>query len=527
MSKYIFVTGGVISGLGKGITAASLGRLLKSHGLSVFVLKCDPYLNVDTSNMSPIQHGEVFVTKDGGETDLDLGHYERFIDVELTKISSLTTGKIYQSIINKERQGLYNGATIQIIPHVTNEIKQEILTPTEDIVIVEIGGTVGDIESLPFLDAIRQLRREKGRENTLFIHVTLLPFVEASGELKTKPTQHSVKELRSLGIQPDVLVLRTNMDVDDEIRSKISSFCDVDMDCVFVTKDVKNIYEVPSALLSQKLDQKVLKQLNITHTKLDFSIWQNLLDVIHNRNCTITIGLVGKYIALHDSYLSVVEALKHAGYKYGCKIRINWISSEVLSPETSHTYLKDLDGIIVPGGFGPRGMLGMIEAVRYARVNKVPFFGICLGMQMVLLEYARNILNIKEATSTEIDKNSSQDVITYLFAKKMRIGEKEINIVNNTLASRAYNSLIANERYRHRYGLNPNYQKQFMEGGLIISGTSDEGRIAEIVELANHPFFLGVQSHPEFKSRPTKEHPLFSKFIEASYQNYLKKRETK
>jgi CTP synthase len=433
----------------------------------------------------------------------------------------MTTGKIYQQIIEKERAGFYNGATIQIIPHVTDAIKEQIYQPKEDIVIVEIGGTVGDIESLPFLDAIRQIRREKGKENVCFVHVTLLPYLEVSGEIKTKPTQHSVKELRSLGIQPDIIVLRTNQIVDDGIKNKISSFCDVERDCVFVTNDVSNIYYVPNNLLLQNLDKRVLSLLNIKDTIIDFSVWNNLLDVLNARKHKIRIALVGKYITLHDSYLSVVEALKHAGYPFSSKIHIDWISSEVLNDATAHEYLADKDGIIVPGGFGPRGMEGMISAIKYARINKVPLFGICLGMQMISIELARNVLGITDATTLEIDKNAIHPVVTYLYNKKMHIGEHEVQLIPNTIAYASYKEKVIHERFRHRFGLNPEYVGLYKKAGIIISGTSNEGLIPEIIEIKDHPFFVGIQAHPEFKSRPTNCHPLFYSFIEAAFKKYL------
>ncbi|MDR2822869.1 MAG: CTP synthase [Acholeplasmatales bacterium] len=516
MRKFIFVTGGVVSGLGKGITAASLGRLLKSHGLSIFVLKCDPYLNVDTSNMSPLQHGEVYVTNDGGETDLDLGHYERFIDVDLSSNSSLTTGKVYEEIIRKERKGEYNGETIQIVPHVTNEIKRRIFLAQEesqaDIVITEIGGTVGDIESLPYLEAIRQIRREIGKENTLFIHVTLIPFIESSNELKTKPTQHSVKELRSIGIQPDIIVCRSNFEIDDSIKNKVSLFCDVEKESVFLAKDLKHVYEMPLFLHEQGMDNKVCELMNIKNTKANLDDWIQLVEIIKTRKNRLNIGLVGKYVSMHDAYLSVVEALKHGGYIVDSKIKIKWIDSEQVTESNVSEMLFDLDGVIVPGGFGKRAVDGMITTLKYCRINNIVTFGICLGMQAMAIEFARNVLNIKDATSEEYDKNAKNKVINYIDSGKMRIGAHNINIVPNSKSSFIFGTSVISERYRHRFGFNLEYTKLF-EDNLFIVGGRGKSNSVEILELKNNDFYIGIQSHPEFKSRPTNPHPLFQEFI--------------
>lgn len=535
MSKYIFVTGGVVSGLGKGITAASLGRLLKQRGLSVFVQKFDPYINVDPGTMSPLQHGEVFVTKDGGETDLDLGHYERFIDTELTRNSSITTGRIYLNVLNKERRGDYLGTTVQVIPHITNEIKRKIFEAGEeskaDIVITEIGGTVGDIESLPFIEAIRQLRSDLGREEVLFIHTTLIPYISASGELKTKPTQHSVKELRSFGIHPDVIVCRSEYGLSDEIKSKIALFCDVKKEHVILSPDVDNLYEIPIILQKQKFDEIICEQLGFKTNDADMAEWKELIRLTNNLDHKVTIALVGKYTALHDAYLSVAEALKHAGYPIYTHVNIKWIDSESFDLGDPSELLGDVDGLIVPGGFGGRGIEGKIKAINYARVNKIPFLGICLGMQLAVIEFARNVANLKDANSTEFDESTSNPIISIMESQQglvdkggtMRLGNYECKIKPNTLAYSTYNSDCVLERHRHRYEFNNKYLEALTSKGLVISGINEEFDLVEIVELKDHPCFIATQAHPEFKSRPNRPHPLFKVLIRAAYNKTYNK----
>jgi CTP synthase len=535
MSKYIFVTGGVVSGLGKGIAAASLGRLLKNRGLNIFVQKFDPYINVDPGTMSPLQHGEVFVTKDGGETDLDLGHYERFIDTELTKNSSITTGRIYLNVISKERRGDYLGTTVQVIPHITNEIKRKIFEAAEesnaDIVITEIGGTVGDIESLPYIEAIRQLRSELGKEQVLFIHTTLVPFISASGELKTKPTQHSVKELRSFGIQPDVIVCRSEYGLDDSIKSKIALFCDVKKEHVILLPDVDNLYEVPIILQKQKFDEIICNQLGFKTKDADMDNWKELIRQTNNLSYRLKVALVGKYTALHDAYLSVIEALKHAGFPLYTKVEVKWIDSESFDLEDPSNLLNDVDGLIVPGGFGGRGIDGKIKAINYARTHNLPFLGICLGMQLAVIEFARNVANIKDANSTEFDENTPNPVIDLMrnqidivnLGGTMRLGNYECKIKPDTLAYQAYQVDTVLERHRHRYEFNNNYKDVLTKEGLIISGVNEEHDLVEIIELKDHPFFVATQAHPEFKSRPYRAHPLFREFIKAAYKKAYNK----
>ncbi len=530
-TKFIFVTGGVVSSLGKGITAASLGRLLKSRGLKVTIQKFDPYINVDPGAMSPYQHGEVFVTDDGAETDLDLGHYERFIDINLTKNNSITTGKIYWSVLNKERRGDYEGKTVQVIPHITNEIKERILKSSKerdlDVIITEIGGTVGDIESLPFLEAIRQLKSDVGRENVMYIHVTLVPYLAKSGELKTKPTQHSVKELRSLGIQPDLLICRTEHHIDEDLKGKIALFCDLDPSEVIENMDVETIYELPQMLEDQGLSKMVIEHLNLQCGELELSEWNSIIDKVKNPKGKVKIALVGKYVELRDAYLSVAEALRHGGIANDVEVDIDWVNSEHLGIDSCSTALKDADGIIVPGGFGNRGIDGKICAINYARENKIPFFGICLGMQLASIEFARNVCGLEGAHTTEIEPETPYPIIDLMLDQKeveniggtLRLGIYPCKITEGTKAMEIYNDEIIYERHRHRYEFNNEYREQLKEAGLVISGTSPDDSLVEMVELKDHPWFVGVQFHPEFKSRPTKAHPLFKGFIAASVEN--------
>lgn len=527
MTKYIFVTGGVVSSLGKGITAASLGRLLKNRGLKVTIQKFDPYINVDPGTMSPYQHGEVFVTNDGAETDLDLGHYERFIDINLNKYSNITTGKVYSTVIKKERRGDYLGGTVQVIPHITNEIKDQVFragsATNADVVITEIGGTVGDIESLPFLEAIRQIKNEVGRDSVMYIHCTLVPYLAAAGELKTKPTQHSVKELRSLGIQPDIIVLRTEVEVSKEQKEKIALFCDIAENAVIEMPDADTLYQVPISLQEQHLDDIVLKHFGLEYPQAEMDDWIQLLEKVRNLSKTIDIGLVGKYVELQDAYLSVVESLKHAGYEYDADINVHWINSETLTKEAIEEELSHVDGIVVPGGFGTRGIEGKIEAIRYARENKVPFLGICLGMQLATVEFARNVLGLKDAHSTEIDPEAAHPVISLRPEQEdveelggtLRLGAYPCKLVEGTKAKAAYDGKdMIEERHRHRYEVNNAYRGQLEENGFIISGLSPDERLVEIIELKDHPWFVACQFHPEFTSRPTRPQPLFKGFIE-------------
>ncbi len=530
MTKYIFVTGGVVSSLGKGITAASLGRLLKNRGLKVSMQKIDPYLNIDPGTMSPYQHGEVFVTDDGAETDLDLGHYERFTDNNLSKNSSVTTGKIYWSVINKERKGEYLGGTVQVIPHITNEIKSRIYRVgkegSPDIVITEIGGTVGDIESLPFLEAIRQIKYEVGSENVLFIHVTLVPYLSKAGELKTKPTQHSVKELRSIGIQPDIIVCRTEKPLSGEMKDKIGLFCNLEGESVVQNTDADTLYEVPLLLNKEGLDSLVVKKLGLKCGEPVLDEWKALVDKILNPKNKVRIALVGKYIELHDAYMSVAEALGHGGIANEAEVEIEWINSCDLKDDNYEEILKDVDGILVPGGFGKRGIEGKILAAKFARENKVPYFGICLGMQIAVIEFARNVLGLKEAHSTELDPATPYGVISLMpeqadideLGGTMRLGLYPCKLMENTKAYEAYNDELIFERHRHRYEFNNEYREKMIEKGLVLSGVSPDERLVEIVELPDHPWFLGCQFHPEFKSRPNRPHPLFKDFIKAALE---------
>jgi len=527
-TKFIFVTGGVVSSLGKGITAASLGRLLKNRGLKVFMQKFDPYINVDPGTMSPYQHGEVFVTDDGAETDLDLGHYERFIDENLSVHSSVTTGKIYSSVIEKERRGDFLGATVQVIPHITNEIKSKLDAAAKeseaDVIITEIGGTVGDIESLPFLEAIRQSRRDYGYNNTMYIHNTLVPYLETTGELKTKPTQHSVKELRSLGITPDVIVLRTSHEVTNSMREKIALFCDVRKEAVIQCIDVKILYEVALNFRDQHLDDIVCEHLNLVTGPGNMEGWERLVETIKTLDKEVTIALVGKYTSLHDAYLSVSESLKHAGYFHKTKVNIKWINSSEVTPDNSGQLFEDCDGILIPGGFGSRGIEGKIHAITYARTHQVPLFGLCLGMQLAIIEFGRNVCNLPEANSTEFEPETIFNVIDYLpeqyvgieLGGTMRLGLYNCDIQKNTLAAKAYGTEHIKERHRHRYEFNNKFKKVFEKQGIVFSGINPETKLCEIIELKNHPWFVATQFHPEFLSRPEKPHPLFRDFIGAA-----------
>lgn len=530
-TKYIFVTGGVVSGLGKGITAASLGRLLKARGLKVAAQKLDPYINVDPGTMSPYQHGEVYVTEDGAETDLDLGHYERFIDEDLNKYSNLTTGKVYWNVLNKERRGEYLGSTVQVIPHITNEIKDFVYRVGKktqaDIVITEIGGTIGDIESQPFIEAARQISLEVGRENSLFIHVTLVPFLRGSDEHKSKPTQHSVKELQGMGINPNIIVLRCDEPLEDSIFKKISMFCNVKPDCVIENITLPSIYEAPTMLEKANFSSVVLRELHIDAPEPDLSDWLAMLDLIKKRSGEVNIGLVGKYIQLHDAYLSVAEALRHAGFALGSYVNITWIDSETLTESTYEETLSHVDGIIVPGGFGNRGIEGMVLAAKYARENNVPYFGICLGMQIAVMEYARNVAGITDANSGEFDELCKNKVIDFMPGQSvdidkggtLRLGSYPCVIQKGTTMERCYGEELIHERHRHRYEFNNEYREVLTSHGLTLSGLSPDGRLVETVELTERPFFVGVQYHPEFKSRPNKAHPLFKGFVEAAMKH--------
>ncbi len=531
MAKYIFVTGGVVSSLGKGITAASLGRLLKNRGLKVTIQKFDPYINVDPGTMSPYQHGEVFVTDDGAETDLDLGHYERFIDINLNANSNVTTGKIYSAVISKERRGDYLGGTVQVIPHITNEIKERVFRAGRetgsDVVITEIGGTVGDIESLPFLEAIRQIKSDIGRENVMYIHVTLIPYIRAAGEMKTKPTQHSVKELRSLGIQPNVIVTRTEYPLSQEMKDKLALFCDIDKNAVIENTDAETLYEVPLLLQAQGLDDYVCRHLGLECKEADMTEWKELVEKIKSLQSTTRIAIVGKYVELHDAYLSVAEALYHGGYANKTEVDIKWVSAEEVNAENVDELLGDVDGILVPGGFGDRGIEGKITAVRYARENKVPFLGICLGMQVAVIEFARHVAGMDGANSSEINPDTRYPVIDLLPEQKeiedkggtMRLGLDPTKVLEGSNAERAYNNTLVYERHRHRYEVNNEYREQLGELGMSFSGTSPDGRLVEIVEIPAHPWFVATQFHPEFTSRPNRPQPLFRDFVKASLAN--------
>lgn len=527
-TKYIFVTGGVVSSLGKGITAASLGRLLKNRGLKVSIQKFDPYINVDPGTMSPYQHGEVFVTDDGAETDLDLGHYERFIDENLSKNSNVTTGKVYWSVLTKERRGDFLGGTVQVIPHITNELKDRVYRVAKekdvDVVITEIGGTVGDIESLPFLEAIRQIKGEVGASNTCYIHVTLVPYLHKAGELKTKPTQHSVKELRSIGIQPDIIVCRSEKELSKDLRNKIGLFCNVDGDSVIQNLDARNLYEVPLMLHKEGLDNIVCEKLGLKCKDADNSEWISMVDNIMSLSKEVTIALVGKYVELHDAYISVVESLNHGGYANNASVKIKWVNSVDVTRENVNEMLNGVDGVLVPGGFGDRGIEGKIEATRWARENKIPFFGICLGMQCAVIEFARDVLHYEGAHSSEIDPETKYPVIDLMPEQKdiddkggtMRLGLYACKLYGDTNAEKAYNEQVIYERHRHRYEFNNEYRKEIVEKGMVLAGTSPDERLVEIVEVKDHPWFVGVQFHPEFKSRPNRPHPLFRDFIKAA-----------
>ena len=526
--KYIFVTGGVVSSLGKGLAASSIGCLLEGHGYKVTLQKFDPYINVDPGTMSPYQHGEVYVTDDGAETDLDLGHYERFTNTVTTHDHNWTTGKIYLSVIQKERRGDYLGRTVQVIPHITNEIKSSIETVSNDvdIVLVEIGGTVGDIESQPFLEAIRQFRQDVGRENTLYVHLTLVPFIGTAGELKTKPTQHSVRDLRSIGIQPDILLCRTDRCLSDEIKSKIALFCDVDEEAVITATDVASIYEVPVALAEEGLDSIILRRLNLPPSKAEMSAWTELTNRVRNPLDEVTIHVVGKYVGYEDSYKSLTEALHHGGLSHNLHVNIEWIESEALEPETGAKLLENASGILVPGGFGDRGTRGMMRAIQIARDRKIPYFGICYGFQWAAVEYARHVCELAEADSTECTPDAKDKIIYKLrdllgvdeLGGTMRLGEYACALRPGSLAHRLYGVDVIHERHRHRYEFNCDYENTLTSAGLHLAGRSIDGKFVEIIEIPDHPWFLAVQFHPEFKSKPLKPHPLFSGFVEATYR---------
>jgi len=533
MAKYVFVTGGVTSSLGKGITAASIGRLLKSRGLSVSIIKLDPYINVDPGTMSPYQHGEVFVTDDGAETDLDLGHYERFIDENLTQLSNVTTGRIYQAVIAKERRGDYLGGTVQVIPHITNEIKERIQRVARDgkadVVIVEVGGTVGDIESLPFLEAIRQMRKDIGRGNVLYVHVTLLPSLSATGELKTKPTQHSVKELRGIGIQPDVIIARAEQDVPDELREKIALFCDVAVEAVIPAPTAETIYEVPLQFHDRGLDELVVRELGLDEKAkpADLTAWRALVELIKRPKPQLEIALVGKYIELPDAYLSVSEALRHAGWAHGRSTVIRWVDSESLTTDNCAQVLAGAAGVLVPGGFGHRGIEGKVLAARYARENKVPYLGLCLGLQCGVIEFARDVVGAKDANSTEFDLFTAAPVIDFMPDQReleekggtMRLGLYPARLTPGSKAAAAYGEEIIYERHRHRFEVSNQYREALEGSGMVLSGQSPDGRLVEIVELKDHPWFVASQFHPEFRSRPDRPHPLFAGFVEAAIEH--------
>mgnify|MGYP001425752998 FL=1 len=530
MAKFVFITGGVVSSIGKGIVAASLGRLLKSRGYNVSILKLDPYLNVDPGTMSPFQHGEVFVTEDGAETDLDLGHYERFTDTAMSRLNSVTTGSIYQSVINKERRGAYNGGTVQVIPHITGEIRERIhrvaANSGADVVITEIGGTVGDIESLPFLEAIREFRGDVGRQDLAYIHVTLLPFIGTSGELKTKPTQHSVKELRSIGIQPDVLVCRSDREISEDLKRKIGGFCGVPNRAVIPSLDADTIYAVPLTLEEGGLCREVLDVLQLTDHESDMTAWSQLVHNLRNPGPSVKVALVGKYVQLNDAYLSVVEALRHACIAQDASLDLHWVCAEQIETEGADALLRGMDAVVVPGGFGNRGVDGKIAAIRWAREQRVPFLGLCLGMQTAVIEWARNQAGLPEATSEELDPGTPHPVIHLLPEQQdvvdlggtMRLGVYPCRIAPDTLADRLYGEQVVYERHRHRFEFNNAYRSLFLEAGYVVSGTSPDGRLVELIELKGHPFFTACQYHPEFLSRPGRPHPLFRGLIEAAQQ---------
>lgn len=536
-TKYIFVTGGVVSSLGKGITAASLGRLLKSRGYRVTIQKFDPYINIDPGTMSPYQHGEVFVTDDGAETDLDLGHYERFIDINLSKNSNTTTGKIYQSVINKERRGDYLGGTVQVIPHITNEIKERVFRVGQqdnaDFVITEIGGTVGDIESLPFLEAIRQVKKDVGKNDVLYIHVTLVPYISAAGELKTKPTQHSVKELRSIGISPDIIVCRSEKPISKEMREKMAMFCDVDPEAVIQNLTARSIYEVPMLMEEQGLDTIVLRKLEMEDKPKDMQGWHDMVArILKKYDKKVTIAVVGKYVALQDAYISITESLRHAAVANEAELDIHWVNAEEIEADDTDMakVMAGVDGILVPGGFGNRGIEGKIKAIQYAREHKIPFFGICLGMQCAVIEFARHVCGMADANSSEFNPNSTHPVIDLMpeqidvedLGGTMRLGLYPCKVYPDTLTSKAYNAELIYERHRHRYEFNNAFREKIVGKGLVLGGTLPNGRLVEIVELpeSEHPWFLGAQFHPEFKSRPTNPHPLFREFVGAAVRHH-------
>ena len=529
MTKYIFCTGGVVSSLGKGVAAASIGRILKSRGLSVTVQKLDPYLNVDPGTMSPYEHGEVFVLEDGAETDLDLGAYERFIDENLSQASNLTSGQVYQEVINRERRGDYLGKTIQVIPHVTNQIKASITKVARqnevDVVIVEVGGTVGDIESLPFLEALRQMRKDVGRRNTFYIHVTLLPHLAATNELKTKPTQHSVRELRGIGIQPDMILCRADLPVDDDLREKIALFCDVESQAVVPLTTVETIYQVPLILEVAGVAEFICERLDLAPSPTDLVEWRSMVDhILKPKPTTVTVGIVGKYVDLEDAYISVYEALHHAATQQDCEVNIEWIASENLERLRNIERLEHLNGIVVPGGFGERGIEGKIVAAKFARINKIPYLGLCLGMQVMVIELARDVFESDSPNSTEFNPTTPHPVIDLMPDQRdiaglggtMRLGSYPCHLVEGTVTARAYQSELTHERHRHRFEFKNEYRAQLGQAGLVLSGLSPDDRLVEIVELSDHPFMVGSQFHPEFKSRPTRPHPLFSAFIEAA-----------
>ncbi len=533
--KYVFVTGGVVSGLGKGITAASLGRLLKARGYKVTMQKFDPYINVDPGTMNPIQHGEVFVTDDGTETDLDLGHYERFIDESLDKNSNVTTGKVYWSVLQKERHGDFGGGTVQVIPHITNEIKSRFYrgkeVDEERIAIIEVGGTVGDIESQPFLEAIRQFQHDVGHENAILIHVTLIPYLKASGEMKTKPTQASVKELQGIGIQPDVIVCRSEHPLTTEIKDKIALFCNVPSSHVLQNLDVEYLYEAPLAMEKENLAQVVCESLHLPCPEPDLSDWTHMVEALRHPNKEVTIALVGKYTQLHDAYLSVVEALKHGGIARHANVHLKWVDSELVTEENVAEYLSDVDGVLVPGGFGNRGIEGMITAIRYARENKIPFLGLCLGMQLTIVEYARNVLGYHDAHSIEMNPNTMHPVIALMpdqdgiedIGGTLRLGAYPCVLADGSKAQELYGEKEISERHRHRYEVNNDFRKALTENGMVLSGVSPDGRIVEMVELSDHPFYIATQAHPEFKSRPNRPHPLFRGLIAAAAEYHAAK----
>ncbi|HIK29545.1 MAG: CTP synthase [Oscillatoriaceae bacterium SKW80] len=528
MTKFVFITGGVVSSIGKGIVAASLGRLLKSRDYSVSILKLDPYINVDPGTMSPFQHGEVFVTEDGAETDLDLGHYERFTDTSMSRLNSVTTGAIYQAVINKERRGDYQGGTVQVIPHITNEIKERIhrvaKNTNPDVVIAEIGGTVGDIESQPFLEAIRQFRKDVGRNNVVYIHVTLVPWIPSAGEMKTKPTQHSVKELRSLGIQPDILICRCDRPLPRGMKEKLSEFCDVPVECVITAQDARSIYEVPLIMEREGLAEQVLNLLKMEQRAPQLEQWRTLVERLYQGGQPVEIALVGKYVQLTDAYLSVIESLRHAAIAQGGELKLRWLNAEEIEANTAETHLQGVQGILVPGGFGIRGVEGKIAAIKYARENNIPFLGLCLGMQCSVIEWGRNIAGFKDANSAEFDPNTSNPVIHLLpeqhdvvdLGGTMRLGLYPCRITHDSLAFKLYQQEVVYERHRHRYEFNNAYRNLFLETGYTIGGTSPDGRLVEIIELPKHRFFIATQFHPEFQSRPNKPHPLFKGFIQAA-----------